>query len=378
MSKDVFSMYIAFEMMSISSYTLVTYHKDRWEPVEAGIKYVMMNATGTMLAVFGIAMLFLSAGTLDMDTLVTMGLRADNPINEASIILVIVGFGVKAAIVPMHTWLPDAYSSASTGIAAVLGGVVTPVGLLAMVKVLATAFVGERQVIGGAFIALSVVSMVVGNITALGQTDVKRMLAYSSIAQMGYMLMGFGFGFATGSHAGLQGALYHMVTNAAMKSLAFFSAGILISAAGTHELSGLAGSGLRRPWAGAAFTVACLSLAGVPPLAGFMSKMIIYRSGLEAESPLGYFMTALAISCSVLSLGYYLPAIARIFDVRGNAARATEPASVLSSTESIRQFAVYAPVVALGLVTVLLGFYPGAPLDHAASVMSLVVRSFAP
>ena len=375
LEKDIFSMYLAFEVMSISSYALVTYNGDRRSPAEAGVKYLVTNATGTMLAALGVALLFASSGTLDMTKLASLGMKADNLVNTAAMILIVAGFGVKAAIVPMHTWLPDAYAAAPFATSAVLAGIVTPAGLLAMVRVLSSTFAEEHHLLGLVLVTASVAAMLVGNLTALVQTDVKRMLAYSSVAQVGYMLAGFGIGFAYQSATGLEGALFHLVTNAFMKSTAFLAAGILVKAAGTTDMRRLAGVGRKEWWAGAAFTIACLSLAGVPPFAGFMSKMIIYRSGFEAGAPLGYFTSVLCVFSSVLSLGYYLPAIFRVFNTgpAGLGVAAGERKGFLTS-----RAAIYVPTALLAVFVLVLGFYPGIPLEHAAGLVGNVLKSMAP
>jgi proton-translocating NADH-quinone oxidoreductase chain N len=378
LSQDVFSMYIAFETMAMASYALVTYDTEKWEPVEAGMKYLLISSTGTMLGVLGVAFLFASAGTVDMAELAKMGLSARDPMNLLAMVLIIVGFGVKAAMAPMHMWLPDAHTAAPSGISAMLSGIVVPVGLLATIKVLVSAFAVEHKLVGTVLLAMAALTMLVGNFSALAQTDIKRMLAYSSVAQTGYMLMGFGFGFRDGSMAGFQGALFHMVTNAAMKGLAFLSVGVLIIAAGSRDFDAISGTGKKHLVAGATFTVACLSLAGMPPLAGFMSKLQIYRSGFEAGDSVGYLMSILAIAMSLLSLGYYLPAIAKVFGADLGRVSEAVKEHARHALAGVNSIAMYVPLVVLALATLALGVWPGTPFDDAAYMVVQTVKAFKP
>jgi proton-translocating NADH-quinone oxidoreductase chain N len=312
---DLFNLYVFFELMAISSYALVAYYRLRTDAVEAGMKYLVMNGAGSLLALIGIGIVYLSSpnGSLDLQTLARTTLNGSPTSAYLAAGFLIAGFGVKAAIVPLHTWLPDAYTAAPIGITAMLGGVVTQSGLIAMVRTLSVLGVGSASIAASYGVLLgflAVLTMTVGNLTAMHQRDLKRMLAYSSIAQAGYVLLGFAAGLQWGTIAilGVVGALFHIVNHALMKGGAFLAAGALEDAYGTRDLDDLKGAGRRSPLLGVAFGVFVLGLAGVPPTAGFLSKLFI-ASGAAEGGALGAFFVVALIANSILSLAYYVPAL---------------------------------------------------------------------
>ncbi len=312
---DLFNLYIFFELMAISSYALVAYYRLRSDAVEAGMKYLVMNGAGSILALLGIGLVYLTSpdANLDLHWLATHTLAGAPTSSFLAIGLIIAGFGVKAAIVPLHTWLPDAYTAAPVGITAMLGGIVTQSGLIAMVRSLSV--LGLDNSVAASYGVLlgflAVLTMTIGNLTAMHQRDLKRMLAYSSIAQAGYVLLGFAAGLQWGEVAllGVVGALFHIVNHALMKGGAFLAAGALEDAYGTRDLDDLKGAGRRSPWLGAAFGIFVLGLAGVPPTAGFLSKLFIVSGTAAAGTALGAFFVIALIFNSILSLAYYVPAL---------------------------------------------------------------------
>ncbi|OGS50812.1 MAG: hypothetical protein A3K65_08485, partial [Euryarchaeota archaeon RBG_16_68_12] len=347
---DLFNLYVFFELMAISSYALVAYYRLRPDAAEAGMKYLVMNGAGSIVALLGIGIVYLSlpaGGTLDLQYLAAHPLPAVNAFLAAA--LLIAGFGVKAAIVPMHTWLPDAYTAAPTGITAMLGGVVTQSGLIAMVRALSVLGVNNSVSLSyGVLLGLlAVLTMTVGNLTAMHQRDLKRMLAYSSIAQAGYVLMGFAVGLEFGVVIAVVGALFHILNHALMKGGAFLAAGALENAYGTRSLDDLKGAGRRSPWLGAAFGIFVLGLAGVPPTAGFLSKLFI-ASGAAQGGALGVFFVVALIANSVLSLAYYIPALTGLW---------SKEAPVVG--ERRLSLPLVAIVVAMAAMVVAMGLWPG-------------------
>lgn len=316
MANDLFNLFVFFEMMSIASFVLVSFRKSSWEPIEAGFKYIILSCVGSFLLLLGMLLMFMYTGELNLAR-IAAGL-ADVP-REPKLIMIsfiVAGLGVKAAIVPLHTWLPDAHSAAPSGVSAFLSGVVIQTGLFAMIRVLIVGFGNAHAVAGLVFLVFGALTMTIGNLTALQQTDIKRMLAYSSVAQMGYIMLGLGVGWRYGVIAGLDGGVFHVMTHAFMKGLAFMCAGALIHAAGTREINELHGLGRKMPVTAVLFTLSVLGLAGVPPFSGFMSKLLIYEAGFKTGIAAGYALACLAILNSVISLGYYLPAVTNLFAPR--------------------------------------------------------------
>ncbi len=204
--------------------------------------------------------------------------------------LFIIGFGVKAALVPMHTWLPDAHSQAPSGISAMLSGVVIEAGLIAMLRALA-ALSAITTIWGPVLMGFGAINMLAGNLLALRQKQVKRLLAFSSLAHVGYMLAGIGIAIYAHQLDGAQGGLFHLLNHGMMKGLAFLAAGTLLYtlhiASGNHgslTVDELSGAAQRYPLVAFTFSLAVLGLAGIPPLAGFMSKWQIVISGFETHN----------------------------------------------------------------------------------------------
>ena len=330
LAQDLFNMYVFFELMAIASFPLVAYHTGRWEPVEAGMKYAFMSAAGSVTALFGISYLFFYAGTLDLYG-IGPALVLAGPTTIRSVILIagglmVAGFGVKAAIVPFHTWLPDAHSVAPSGISAMLSGIVIEAGLVALIKALMPLSGSGTSISFGLTLALfAALTMTMGNLIALKQRDLKRMLAFSSIAQMGYMLLAFAFGmgiYGKGIELGFTGGLYHILGNAFMKGGAFLCAGAFLYATRTRNLDEMKGIGRLLPAVGIPYVLCILALSGMPPMTGFVSELFICRAGIEAGG-VGLLLVVLMLVNIVISLGYYLPSINTILLEDGKALEAT-------------------------------------------------------
>lgn len=366
-ARDIVSLYVFFEILSISSYCLVSFRKEAWEPIEAGFKYVITNALGSTLAILGLSLLYMYSGSVYMPEIAArISSLPELPVLVA-LILVIAGFGVKAAMVPLHSWLPDAHSAAPSGISALLSGIVIQVGFFAMLRLFLTVFSVQTKMVGTILIVFAIITMTYGNFIAIAQTDIKRMLAYSSVAQMGYIILGFGVGFYYQSLNGFAGGLFHIETHAFMKALAFLSAGYIIEKAGTRQIADLKGAGRAMPFAGIAFTIAALGLAGIPAFSGFMSKLMIYKCGFQAGTTLGVVLSSLAIANSIISLGYYMPAIYTLFSVG-------KPEGIQPKKTGPFPVAILLPILAMVLITLVLGWYPEAGLGPVNPAVTEIFR----
>ena len=340
---DLFQVYLFLEMAAIASYALVAYGLGHDE-LEASFKYLMLSAVASGFIVLSITVLFGLTGGLSFES-VAAGLRsldAKYPVGICAAFFIF-GFGLKAALIPFHAWLPDAHPSAPAPISAMLSGVVIKVsGIYALVRVLYTVF-GLTPMVVQVLMALGVLSMVAGALLALGQTDFKRMLAYSSISQIGYIVVGF----ALGTPLGIMGGLFHLFNHATFKGLLFLDAGATEYATGTRDLTKLGGINNKLPITGLTTTIGTFSIAGVPPFNGFWSKLLIIVALVETQH---YLVATIAIATSVLTLWYFLLMQRRAFYGK-----------LAASLEKIKEvpFAMGLAVFCLAAICLLVGvFYP--------------------
>jgi proton-translocating NADH-quinone oxidoreductase chain N len=373
---DLFNLWVWFETAAVASYMLVSYHSDRPASLEAGVKYLVQNSVGSMLVLVGIGLVFSQTGTLNLAALkdlVAGGGAPRLPLLAAGA-LFCVGFGVKIAIVPMHTWLPDAHSQAPSGISAMLSGVVIETGLVALVRALAV--VADTSTSWGpVLLALGALNMLVGNLLALRQTQVKRLLAFSSLSHVGYMLLGLGFAVSFGQPDGAQGGTFHLLTHAAMKGLAFLAAGCFLFALrlsrGDKEpltTADLAGAWRRYPLTALALSVALLGLGGLPPLGGFMSKWQIFVAGVHTGNPVAIALVVFGVLNSLLSLGYYAPLVSIMYR--------NAPSAVVSAGARIPR-AMVVPLVALALLVIAFGVWPALANGLTGPASKVVLAIFA-
>jgi proton-translocating NADH-quinone oxidoreductase chain N len=348
---DLFNLWIWFEAMAVCSYLLVAFHREQPAALEAGVKYLVQSAAGSVLVLIGIALVFAETATLDLA--VIQARATASPMLLAAGALFVIGFGVKTALAPLHTWLPDAHSMAPSGISAMLSGVVIEAGLVAMLRSVG-ALSGATAIWGPLLLALGAVNMLVGNLMALRQTQVKRLLAFSSLAHVGTMLLGIGVAALAGSALGGQGGLFHMVTHGMMKGLAFLAAGALLFTLhlqrGDHApltIADLSGAARRYPLAALALSVGVLGLGGIPPLAGFMSKWQIFVAGAGVGTALLIGLVVFAALNSVLSLAYYAPLVNAVY--RRKASEAVVQGERMPRTMSVPLIVLACGVVAVGL-----------------------------
>jgi len=354
---DLFNLWVWFEGMAVSSYLLVAFYREQPASLEAGMKYLVQSATGSVLVLMGIAVVLSNTGTLDLAELGNIG--DSEPANRMSLLaaaaLLIIGFGVKAALVPLHTWLPDAHSQAPSGISAMLSGVVIGAGLIAMLRALTA--VGHIEDLPILLLGFGAVNTLFGNLLALRQTMVKRMLAYSSLSHIGYILLGLGIAMYDGGKLAAQGAMFHLFNHMLMKGLAFLAVGALIYGLylqnGNNKplmISDLAGAAQKYPLVALALSIALLGLGGLPPLAGFMSKWQIFAGGFQTQNIWIMALIIFAALNSVLSLGYYTPVINFMY-------RRSSAGIVL--TGKPLPWMISLPLVVMTLAVIVLGIAPG-------------------
>jgi proton-translocating NADH-quinone oxidoreductase chain N len=373
---DFFNLFVFWEAMCIASYALVAFRKHRWEPVEAGFKYLVMSTFGSILVLYAMSFIYGLTGTLNFAYMAErLSSTAMSPMVPYFLIgAIIVGFGVTASMVPFHEWLPDAHPAAPSGISAMLSGVVIKAGVYAMLRALFTIFSPVSFDYGTALTLFAILTMTVANFMALMQRDIKRLLAYSSIVNIGYILVGIGIGAYVLSryHAAapalalsvavfaIMGALFHLLNHAIGKGLLFLCSGCFAYRAGTRDLMELEGIGKKMLWTGSSFSIGLLALAGVPPLNGFWSKLFIILAGFSL--PEDNFMKAIAIIVvlnSVFSASYYLWLVQRVM--------LKEPKlRVEGAVEA--PVAMVLPIVILAAACVIIGAWPGVIIRLAEEV----------
>lgn len=354
LTEDIFNLFVFIEISTIAACSLISI-VNRRQNVEAAFKYLVLSSLGSGCILFAIALIYMVTGNLNMSYIGAEMVNAwelyPKNILMASSFL-IVGFSVKSAIFPVHVWLLDAYSSAPSTSSALLSGTVTKIYAVAMIKILFTIFGGElldSLAIQNIFLVLASLSIVFGSLFAISQADIKRMLAYSSVAQIGYVYLGIDLA----SQAGISGALLHILNHAIMKAGLFLIVGIIINKTGIRKISDFSGLGRKMPLVMICFSILALSMIGIPPFSGFFSKWYLALGAIEANESI--YVLVILIS-SLLNAFYYLPIIiSAFFDEK-------DDESIVSITKEIPK-TMLSPVLILSFSSIFLGLYYTLPLD---------------
>jgi multicomponent Na+:H+ antiporter subunit D len=337
MATDLFSMYVFLEIVSIASFILIAYQYDEFG-LEGSFKYMMLSAVATVFLLVAIALLFAVTGGVSFSELAA-GVKAGGPVVILSLAFIFFALALKAGMMPFHGWLPDAYMSAPAPVSILLAGIVTKIaGVYTMIRVVLAIF-GYNSAFMNLLLIVGTISTVLGAFFALGQKDFKRMLAYSSISQIGYIMMGF----ATGTQLGLIGAVFHFFNHAIFKSLLFLNAGAVETATGSKNFDELGGLAEKMPITGITSVIGLLSTAGIPPLAGFWSKVIIIIALWAAGFKFFAFMAILA---SLVTLAYLLSLQRHVFFGK-----------IREGLEGIKEVSplLYWPAILMAAITVLSG-----------------------
>ncbi|MBN1823942.1 MAG: hypothetical protein JW803_06470 [Endomicrobiales bacterium] len=341
LSGDLFSLYVFLEIVAVSSFILIAMDKNR-EALEGSFKYIMLSAVATILILSSISVFLMLTGSTSFSA-AAAALKQGNHAAVLASGLFIIGLLIKGGIAPFHGWLPDAYTSAPAGVSIFLAGIVTKTtGIYTIIKLVSyvTGYTGPVKEI---LLFFGAVSALLGAFAALDQKNFKRMLAYSSISQMGYVIMGLG----AGNPLGVMGAAFHLFNHAIFKTQLFVNSAAVEQETGTLNMDRLGGLSDKMPVTGATSVVALLSTAGVPPLSGFWSKLLV----IVALWVAGYKIYALiAVFAGVVTLAYLLSMQRRVFF--GN---------ISASFSNIKEAGVSftLPAVLLSTITIAAGvFFP--------------------
>jgi len=308
---DMFNMYVFLEIAVIASYALVAFGIEKTE-LEASFKYQVLGGIASLLILLAIGMLYWKTGTLNLADI--SGILKEEPPDlflTFTQILLISGFGMKAAMIPFHAWLPDAHSSAPAPISAMLSGVlIKAVGIYALLRLFFNMFALTYE-ISLVITVIGALSMVIGVFLAIGQWDLKRLLAYHSISQMGYVVIAAGMGMILMVQGGdrsvaalaIAGGLFHMINHAVFKGLLFLNAGAIEYVTGTRNLKMMGGLFKSLPVTSTTSLGASLSISGIPPFNGFFSKLIIIVAAIKGEF---YLLAILAVLVSIVTLASFM------------------------------------------------------------------------
>lgn len=306
---DLFTLYIFLEITGICSFVMIAMKKDQ-RGLEGAFKYLVISAVATALLLSAFALIFMQTGSLNFDDVavaMTNWQQADEPrLLMLAFILLLAGFCIKSGVVPFHLWVPDAYQSAPAAVSVLLGGIVTKAaGVYAMGRVMRDILpvVSELQL---PLLVLGVISILVGAIAAVTQQDFKRVLAYSSISQIGYIMLGI----SCGSAIGYVGAILHFFNHAVFKSTLFVNAAALEMQVGTTDMDKLGGLQKQMPVTGISSVLAFLSTAGIPPLSGFWSKLLIIMAAWLAGQQI---VAGIALFAGIFTAAYFLRLQKKVF-----------------------------------------------------------------
>ena len=371
---DIFNMYVFYELLSLAVYLLIAYPKTG-VTLKASFNYLIMGGVGLSFFLLGIGFLYAMTGTLDIFHIAERLPAAFNSSTRMvlmSFVLIAIGMGIKIAVFPLHGWLPDAHSMAPSPVSALLSGVTVKIGIYCLIRVVYTVFSTEIFLLisnNNILLVLGVVSLLFGASMALAQKDLKRLLAYSTINQLGIVLIGLGIG----TELGLTGALFHVLNHTIMKSTLFFCAGIMIAETGTRDVKGLSGFGRQQPAITFSFAIASLGMIGIPPINGFVSKWMICLAAVEA----GYVvLVVIILMSSAIAAAYYFRVIQVLFSdpLKPNSMPSHKSVQVINGGNLFRLWPIY--ILAAGCL--LLGLFPALGVSLVKPAVSLLLFHVVP
>ena len=292
---DLFNLFVGFEVLLSASFVLLTIgaSKDR---VRAGIGYVMVSMVSSLIFLFGLALVYAATGTLNLALLATRLDDIATGTRSALFAVLLVAFGIKAAVFPLSTWLPDSYPTAPAPITAVFAGLLTKVGVYAIIRAHSLLFPGGA--LDNVLMVAGLLTMIVGILGAIAQSDIKRLLSFTLVSHIGYMV----FGVALSSQLGMAGAIYYVAHHIIVQTTLFLVVGLIERQAGASTLHRLGGLAAASPLLAFVFAAPALNLGGIPPFSGFIGKVALLQGGAAAGTPLAWLLVAGSVLTSLLTL----------------------------------------------------------------------------
>ncbi len=347
---DIFNLYVFLEISSLAAYALIAIG-DR-HSLMASFNYMIMGTVSASFILLGIGYLYIVTGSLNMADISTLlPPLYGRPVILVAVAMLVVGLGLKIALFPMHTWLPDAYTHAPSAVTAMLSGTFTKVGIYALIRVMFTVispyYVIETLPVMSMLSWLAAIGIIAGSVLAIAQYDIKRMLAYSSVSQIGYIVLGI----SLANNIGMTGGILHILSHSLMKVGLFMVAGAIIYRTGIKNIYQLKGMGKKMPFTMAAFVIGALSMIGIPPTIGFASKFYLALGALEAG--MWVFVIVILLS-SLLNVVYFW----RIFE---NVYFGVPEHEDIKRDEA--PLSMLLPIVVFAGLTLLLGIFASAPIE---------------
>ncbi|WP_306319833.1 MULTISPECIES: Na+/H+ antiporter subunit D [unclassified Streptomyces] len=322
---DLVNLYVGFEIMLMASFVLLTVGAT--EPrVRAGSTYVVVSLVSSLVFLCGIAVCYAAVGTVNFAQLAQRMPELPLGVRTLADVLLLTVFGVKAAAFPVAAWLPDSYPTAPAPVTAVFAGLLTKVGVYSMIRADTLFFPGNR--LSGALMAVAFLSMIIGILGAVAQTDLKRLLSFTLVSHIGFML----YGLALGSRGGIGGAIVYTAHHITVQTTLFLAAGLLEKRYGTTELTRLGGTMRSAPLLAALWFVPAMNLAGIPPLSGFLGKLGLMRAGAADGGAWSYTLLAAAAVTSLLTL-YVMAKVWNLVFWRAAATQPAEEGDVLEESD---------------------------------------------
>ncbi len=277
---DLFNLFVGFEVLLTASFVLLTIGGSK-ERVRAGITYVMVSMVSSLVFLFGIALVYSATGTLNLAELSVRLDDVSDGTRTALFAVLLVAFGIKAAVFPLSAWLPDSYPTAPAPVTAVFAGLLTKVGIYAIIRAHTLLFPGGEM--DGVLLVAGLLTMVIGILGAIAQSDIKRLLSFTLVSHIGYMI----FGIALSNQLGMSGAIYYVAHHILVQTTLFLVVGLIERQAGASTLERLGGLAAASPLLAFVFVVPALNLGGIPPFSGFIGKVALLEAGAQAGSVAG-------------------------------------------------------------------------------------------
>lgn len=365
---DIFNLYVWFEVMLISSFVLLALGGTRGQ-FEGAIKYVTLNLLSSAIFLAAVGILYGIAGTLNMADLA----RRIPFIEQKELLTVVstlfmIAFGVKAAIFPLFFWLPASYHTPPVAVSAIFAGLLTKVGVYALIRFFTTIFVHDIGFTHNILLISAALTMLTGVLGAAAQSDFRKILSFHIISQIGYMILGL----ALFSPLAIAGAIFYIIHHIIVKTNLFFVSGVVDKLKGSYDLGKLGGVYKYYPMLGLLFLIPALSLAGIPPLSGFWAKFVVIKAGLEIKE---YLVVGIALLVGLLTLFSMTKIWNEVFwkdDPKGSENHIEESYKQISTS---KKYLMFAPIIFLAVITIVIGFYAEPFFNYANAAAEQLIDS---